>query len=345
MDNEISKLVRKNILNLSSYSSAREDYVGKEGIFLDANENPYGTYNRYPDPYQTDLKRKLAVIKKCMIQQIFIGNGSDEVIDLAFRIFCEPNVDKALTFVPTYGMYEISAHTNSVEFIKIPLNDVFQIDRSSLVPHLSDKNLKLIFICSPNNPTGNLLKSDDIEFILANFKGIVIIDEAYIDYSTHQSFIEKLDVFPNLIVIQTLSKAWGMAGIRIGIGYMNEKILAFYNKVKLPYNVSSVNQAIALKTLENNEEFHERIDEILSEKNQLIQEFKQMNFIQKIHPTDANFILIETQNADKLYQKLIDHQIIIRNRNSIIKNCLRITVGKPEENLRLLSFLKLLNNG
>lgn len=344
MNNSINKLVRKNILELSPYSSAREEFSGNEGIFLDANENPYGVYNRYPDPYQTQLKQKLAEIKNCNVNQIFVGNGSDEVIDLAFRIFCEPNLDKALTFSPTYGMYQVSADINTVELIQIPLNDEFQIDRKNVENYFNDKNLKLIFICSPNNPTGNLLNVDDIEFILQNFNGIVMVDEAYIDFADQKSFIEKLKIYPNLIIIQTLSKAWGLAGIRLGIALMNEEILAFYNKIKSPYNISSVNQEMALKSLNQTEEFNSNIKEILSERTKMINQFNQLKLVQKIYPTDANFILIKVGNADELYQKLVKKQIIIRNRNSAIPNCVRITIGTPEENQKLINELKAIDN-
>jgi histidinol-phosphate aminotransferase len=345
MNNNIKELVRKNILELSPYSSAREEFSGNEGIFLDANENPYGVYNRYPDPWQTQLKQKLAEIKNCKTNQIFIGNGSDEVIDLAFRIFCEPNHDKALTFSPTYGMYQVSAEINAVELIQIPLNDDFQIDKKRVENYLNDQNLKLIFICSPNNPTGNLLNVNDIEFILQNFSGIVMIDEAYIDFAEQNSFLKKLEYYPNLIIIQTLSKAWGLAGIRLGIAYMNEEILSFYNKVKSPYNISSVNQEMALKSLNRMEEFNSNIEKILLERTKMIDELNQLELVKKIYPTDANFILIEVEDADVLYQKLTEKQIIIRNRNSVIPNCVRITVGTPEENQILINELNNIDNG
>lgn len=345
MSSNLTQLVRKNILDLSPYSSAREEFSGNKGVFLDANENPYGIYNRYPDPYQTELKQKLAEIKSCNINQIFIGNGSDEVIDLAFRIFCEPKLDKALTFSPTYGMYQVSAEINAVELIQIPLNNEFQIDRKSVENYLNDQNLKLIFICSPNNPTGNLLNVGDIEFILQNFKGMVLIDEAYIDFANQNSFIEKLKIYPNLIVIQTLSKAWGLAGIRLGIAYMNEKILGFYNKVKSPYNISSVNQEFALKALNQLEAFKSTVNQILSERIKMISQLNQMESVKKVFPTDANFILIEVENADELHQKLVKKQIIIRNRNSAIPNCVRITIGTFQENQILINELKEIDNG
>ena len=345
MNNNIKQFVRKNILELSPYSSAREEFSENEGIFLDANENPYGVYNRYPDPWQTKLKQKLAEIKSCKPNQIFIGNGSDEVIDLAFRIFCEPNLDKALTFSPTYGMYQVSAEINAVELIQIPLNNEFQIDKKRVENYLNDKNLKLIFICSPNNPTGNLLNADDIELILQNFTGVVMIDEAYIDFAEQNSFLKKLEYYPNLIIIQTLSKAWGLAGIRLGIAYMNEEILSFYNKVKSPYNISSVNQEMALKSLNRMEEFTLNVQEILSERTKMINQLKQLKLVKKIYPTDANFILVQVKNADELYQKLVKKQIIIRNRNSAIPNCVRITVGTSEENQILINELKNIDNG
>lgn len=344
MNNKIKQFVRKNIRNLAPYSSARDEYSGKEGVFLDANENPFGIFNRYPDPYQPALKQKLAVLKNTSPNQIFIGNGSDEVIDLAFRIFCEPSRDKALTLSPTYGMYEVSANINDVELIKLPLNDEFQINREDLKSYFSDELLKLIFICSPNNPTGNLLRTDDIEFILNNFNGIVIIDEAYIDFCDQASFIEKINDYPNLIVIQTLSKAWGLAGVRLGIGYMNEEVLSYFNRVKAPYNISIVNQSTALEGLNNEIEFNQKLKEIMSEKELLIQNLSQLKCIIKIYPSDANFLLVEVENADEIYQKLIDRKIIIRNRNSVIKNCVRISVGNLEENQQLLIALKQITN-
>ena len=341
---KIEELVRKNIRVLAPYSSARDEYSGKEGFFLDANENPFGIYNRYPDPYQPTLKQKLAEIKNTNPETIFIGNGSDEIIDLAFRVFCEPKQDKALTFVPTYGMYEVSANINDVELIQLPLNENFQIEKKDLEPYFLDDFLKLIFICSPNNPTGNLLKTEDIEFILEKFTGIVIIDEAYIDFCEQPSFITKISKYPNLIIIQTLSKAWGMAGIRLGIGYMNEEILSYYNRVKAPYNISVINQQTAMEVLNNEEKFTQEVRAILIEKQRLIQNLSKLKMIKKIFPSNANFLLVEVENADELYGKLIEKKIIIRNRNSVIKNCVRISVGTFEENEELLNALKELNN-
>lgn len=345
MNNNIQRLVRKNILNLAPYSSARDEYEGTGGVFLDANENPFGIYNRYPDPQQTILKQRLAEIKNVNSNQIFLGNGSDEVIDLAFRIFCEPNKDKALTFTPTYGMYEVSANINAVELIKVPLNIDFQIDRNSVQPYFADANLKLIFICSPNNPSGNLIISEDIEFILENFNGIVILDEAYVDFCPEASFAEKLLRYPNLIISQTLSKAWGLAGLRLGIALMSEELVALHNKVKAPYNVSSVNQQVALEILSKTAEFQENVETILTEKAKLIQELQMIKIVKKIYPSDANFLLVEVKNANEVYLQLIEKQIIIRNRNSVIENCVRITIGTADENRKLINALKTLSNG
>ncbi len=340
MNNNIQNLVRKNLRSLTPYLSAREECTVQEGIFLDANENPFGIYNRYPDPYQSELKQQLGKLKSIDANNIFIGNGSDEIIDLAFRVFCEPYQDKALTFSPTYGMYEVSANINAVELIRLPLNNEFQIDINSVQPYLSDSSLKLIIICSPNNPTGNLLNNEDIEFILTNFNGIVLIDEAYIDFCSQTSYIEKLKTHKNLIVSQTMSKAWGLAGIRLGIAYMSPDILLYYNKVKAPYNISSVSQKVALDALNKKVEFSQHIKEILSEKEKMTRELQMLTVVKKIYPSDANFLLIEVEDANALYNKLVDQNIIIRNRNTTIRNCVRITIGTAAENDQLLNVIK-----
>lgn len=342
---EIKNIVRKNIQNLAPYSSARDEYKALEGIFLDANENPFGTYNRYPDPYQKELKERLAQLKNVKPSQIFIGNGSDEVIDLAFRIFCEPNQDKVLVFNPTYGMYEVAANINSVEIIDIPLTTDFQIDIEKTKPFLSDKNIKLIFICSPNNPSGNSIDFQSIEFILKNFHGIVVVDEAYIDFCDVPSLLNSIEKYPNLIVSQTLSKAWGLAGLRVGLAFMNEEILAYYNKVKPPYNVSVINQKTALEALENEALFRKNLQEIISEREKMIENLKKLSIVKKIYPSDANFLLVEVSDANKIYNQLINKQIIIRNRNSVVKNCIRITIGNSEENQKLLNALNEISNG
>lgn len=337
--------VRENIKKLAPYSSAREEYSGKEGIFLDANENPFGTHNRYPDPYQKALKERLAELKHVSPNRIFVGNGSDEVIDLAFRIFCDPLKDKALTFTPTYGMYEVAANINAVELVKIPLTTDFQIDIEAVRPYLADEHIKLIFICSPNNPSGNLLNVNDIEYILQSFSGIVIIDEAYIDFASQPSFIQKLDQYPHLIVSQTLSKAWGLAGLRVGLAFMSEEILLYYNKVKPPYNVNSESQKIALETLDNEDIFIKNLQLLLSEREKMVESLRSLRFVKRIYPSDANFLLVEVEDANKIYEQLIDNKIVIRNRHSVVNNCIRITVGSPEENQKLLSILNSLNNG
>ena len=341
---DIKNLVRKNILNLQPYSSARDEFKGENGIFLDANENPFGELNRYPDPYQLKIKQRLSELNQISTENIFLGNGSDEVIDLAFRIFCEPKKDKVLTFSPTYGMYEVSANINDVELINVELNEDFQIDLESLKPYLNDENLKIIFICSPNNPTGNSIKN--IEYILENFNGIVFIDEAYIDFSPEESFTNQIKNYPNLIVSQTFSKAWGMASVRVGIAYASEEIIKFYNKVKPPYNISQLNQDAILNTL-NDEKINqvsENIKIILEEKKSLIQNLEKLDLVKTIYPSDANFILIEVDNANSVYQELVNQNVIIRNRNSVIKNCLRITVGSPDENKKLIETLQNIDN-
>jgi histidinol-phosphate aminotransferase len=341
---DIKNLVRKNILNLKPYSSARDEFEGENGIFLDANENPFGELNRYPDPYQLKIKQKLSELNQISTENIFLGNGSDEVIDLAFRIFCEPKKDKVLTFSPTYGMYEVSANINDVELINLELNKDFQIDLENLKPYFEDENLKIIFICSPNNPTGNSIKN--IKYILENFNGIVFIDEAYIDFSPEESFRNQIKNYPNLIVSQTFSKAWGMASVRVGIAYASEEIIKFYNKVKPPYNISQLNQDAILNTL-NDEKINqvsENIKIILEEKKSLIQNLKKLNLVKTIFPSDANFVLIEVDNANSVYQELVNQNVIIRNRNSVIKNCLRITVGSPDENKKLIETLQNIDN-
>jgi histidinol-phosphate aminotransferase len=336
----LKNIVRKNILNLKGYSSARDEYSGVASVFLDANENPFGELNRYPDPQQKELKESLSSLKNISAENIFIGNGSDEVIDLAFRIFCNPGEDKALTFSPTYGMYDVSADINNIDLVKIPLTEDFQINLKEVTPYLNDKNLKIIFICSPNNPTGNTIKTSDIENILNNFNGIVIIDEAYIDFSSAESWNIKIEQYPNLIVSQTFSKAWGLAAARVGVTYTNKNIIGLFNKIKPPYNVSSLNQKAAINSLNNFELFEKNKKLILQEKKLLSETLKKLEIVKKVYPSDANFILIEVSNADNIYNKLVSKKIIIRNRNKVIDNCLRITIGSPEENKKLINELK-----
>ena len=335
---QLEKIVRNNILNLKPYSSARDEYTGKDAVFLDANENPFGELNRYPDPHQTKLKEKLSIIKSIKTENIFIGNGSDEVIDIAYRTFCEPGKDRALTFSPTYGMYDVSAAINNVELIKIPLTETFQIDIELLNRYIEDENLKLIFICSPNNPSGNNL--DNIEHILKRFKGIVFVDEAYSDFSETESFLMKLESYPNLIVSQTFSKARGLAAARVGTAFASKEIINLYNKVKPPYNISKLNQEAALKSLEDQEQFEKNKNAILLQRSFLQDELARINLVKKIYPTDANFMLVEVEDADKIYAELVNQKVITRNRNSIVKNCIRITVGSETENLQLIKTLQ-----
>ncbi|WP_407478486.1 histidinol-phosphate transaminase [Elizabethkingia meningoseptica] len=338
----LENLVRPNILQLKPYSSARDEYEGNTGVFLDANENPFGNLNRYPDPYQKEVKEQLSTIKKIPVSQIFLGNGSDEVIDLAFRIFCTPGRDKALVFTPTYGMYEVSANINNIELLQLPLNKDFQIDKDTVIPVLKDENLKLIFICSPNNPTGNSI--DNIDFILENFNGIVFVDEAYIDFSTRKSWSEKLDQYPNLIISQTFSKARGLAAVRVGIAYSSPEIIALFNKTKPPYNVSQLNQEAALVALVDEKKYHDEIQAILKEKVRVEKALAKLPVVKNIYPSDANFILAEVTEADKIYNNLVEQKIITRNRNNIVANCIRVTIGTPQENDQLIAALKAYKN-
>ena len=335
---EINNLVRKNIISLKPYSSARDEFSGSDGVFLDANENPFGKLNRYPDPHQKELKSKLSEIKSVPVENIFVGNGSDEVIDLTFRIFCNPGKDKALTFTPTYGMYEVSAEINNVELIKVPLTAEFQIDFNALENYLSDENLKLIFICSPNNPTANSLKN--IEKVIQKFKGIVIVDEAYIDFSKASSFLTKINQYPNLIIMQTFSKAWGLAAARVGMAYSNNTIISLYNKVKPPYNVSGPNQKAALNALNDAAGFENRKSIILEQRTWLQNQLTGLAVVIKIYSSDANFLLVEMTDANKIYNELVNQKVITRNRHSVVENCIRITVGSPEENQILVDALK-----
>lgn len=339
MSVDINKLVRQNILNLAPYSSARDEFSGTEGVFLDANENPNGSYNRYPDPHQVELKNVLGKVKSVSPQNIFLGNGSDEVIDLIFRTFANPGKDKVIVCPPTYGMYEVSANINDVEIVNIPLLPNFQLDRQSIFKTIEqDKAVKIIFICSPNNPTGNLLEG--VEEIIERFDGIVVVDEAYIDFSPKATKVPIIEQYNNLIVSQTLSKAWGLAGIRVGIAFAQKEIIALLNKIKPPYNISTLNQQQALLSLQQPEKFEAERSEILSERDRLQKELLQLPIVQKIYPSDANFLLVEVDNANNVYNLLVDKKVIVRNRNTVIKNCIRITVGTKQENEILLTELK-----
>lgn len=334
------KLVRENVRKLTPYSCARDDYQGKEGIFLDANENPYGRLNRYPDPRQNELKNAVSRIKGIPVNKIFLGNGSDEIIDLSFRIFCDPGTDKALTFFPSYGMYEVSASVNNVGIIKIPLDKNFQIPFSRIEPRLADKSLKLIMICSPNNPTGNCMKRDDIIKIIKAFNGIVLVDEAYIDFAAQRSLNQEIDSFPNLIVMQTLSKAYGMASVRVGIAFASPDIISWFNKMKPPYNISTVNQETALRRLKRIDLFRDQVNKIIAERKRLSDELIRLSVTRHVYPSDSNFLLVKVDDAGRIYNYLVGLGIIVRNRSSQVDNCIRITVGTKTENNKLLKALK-----
>lgn len=336
---KLENLVRPNIAALKPYSSAREEFTGEARIFLDANENPFGDLNRYPDPYQRKLKQRLAQLKGVNAENIFLGNGSDEIIDLLFRIFCRPGKDKALTFTPTYGMYQVSADINDVEILKLSLDEKFDLNDELVDQALSIENLKLIFICSPNNPTGNALSRKYIEKLLSRFNGVVIIDEAYADFSTQKSWKNRIADFPNLLVMQTLSKAWGLAAARIGMAFASAEMLAYFNKTKPPYNISQSNQQAALEALENTEEFERRVDLIRQEKVKMEKALSSLSLVKKVFPSEANFILVQVDDAPGLYQELVRKGIVVRNRHSLVNNCLRITIGSPAENQTLLNAL------
>lgn len=341
---DVSKLIRKNILELKPYSSARDEFEGEASVFLDANENPYSSlYNRYPDPHQKNLKQKIASIKKVSENQIFLGNGSDEVIDLLIRAFCEPAIDEVLIPQPTYGMYSVSAAINNVKVNQVQLSHSFDLDLASTLNAITP-NIKLIFLCSPNNPSGNLLSQDRIIKLLDSFNRIIIIDEAYIDFTHAESFIRMLGRYKNLVVLQTLSKAWGLAGIRLGMCFASPEIIVALNKIKPPYNISSTTQAIALERLNNIESKNKQLNEILEQRKLLNTELTSIKVAEHVYPSDANFILVRIKSAKDVYQRLLSKGIVLRDRSNIIlcNDCLRITIGTPEENQILLNEMKAL---
>lgn len=339
---ELSKIIRPNIWKLKPYSCARDEFKGEASVYLDANENPYNNpFNRYPDPLQLKVKEQIKKIKGISKRNIFLGNGSDEAIDLVYRIFCEPKEDNVIAIAPTYGMYGVCADINNVQYKSIELDENFQFSADTLLEKVNEKT-RVIWLCSPNNPTGNALNGSEIEKLLKSFNGIVVVDEAYIDFSSQPSWTKRLKEFPNLIVLQTLSKAWASAGIRLGMAFASENIIALFNKVKYPYNVNILTQKQALNILTNKSEVDLWIKTILEERGKLINELQKLPIVEKIYPTDANFILVKVQNANKTYNHLVSKGIIVRNRNTVIlcDNCLRITVGTPEENKKLLKELK-----
>ena len=341
----INSLVRENIKGLQSYSSARDEYkdaTSEDMIFLDANENPFENgVNRYPDPQQNDVKELLSKIKNIDKNNILLGNGSDEVLDLIFRAFCEPKEDNIITLPPTYGMYAVLANINNIENRKVLLTENFQPKIEQILVKVN-ANSKILFLCSPNNPTGNSFSTEKVTELLKNFKGLVVIDEAYIDFSEQKSWLERLEEFPNLIITQTLSKAYGLAGIRLGVCYASKEIIAFLNKIKPPYNVNELTQQKAIKRLLKVDEVQQEIIKIKEERTALISNLKELNFIKKIYPTDCNFMLVKVDDATKRYNQLIKKGIVIRNRTTqpLCENCLRFTVGTKVENEKLLKALK-----
>ncbi len=342
----LNKLVRKNIQQMKPYSSARDEYKDLQTnmVFLDANENPFDTFlNRYPDPQQTALKTLISKQKEVATDQILLGNGSDEVLDLIFRAFCEPNQDSILTVPPTYGMYEVLANLNAIENIQVPLSSDFELEVDAILAAIKPET-KLLFICSPNNPSGNTMERKAIECLLNGFKGLVVIDEAYVDFTKALSWTEALNKYPNLIVTQTLSKAYGLAGIRLGICYASKEIIAVLNKIKPPYNINTLTQDAARKALENKDLVSNQISTILIERRRLMKALESYPFIKKTYPSEANFILIKVDDANKRYDQLIKNGIVVRNRSSQLhcENCLRITVGTPSENTQLLTLLNTL---
>jgi histidinol-phosphate aminotransferase len=339
----LEQLVRKNIWSLAPYSSARDEYSGKEAhVFLDANENPYNApYNRYPDPLQRDVKKLLERIKGVPAENIFLGNGSDEAIDLPYRIFCEPGRDNVVSIVPTYGMYQVCADINDIECRQVLLDDNFQLHADAVL-QACDERTKIIWLCSPNNPTGNSLDRDEIMKVVEGFEGIVIVDEAYIDFAQQLSLRQELPTHPNLIILQTMSKAWGSAAIRLGMAFASKEIIDIYNKVKYPYNVNQLTQQQAMEMLKDPFEIDKYVKTLLQERSRLMMAFRELPICEQIYPTDANFFLTRVTDAKRIYDYLVDKGIIVRNRSRIqlCQNCLRITIGTRTENNELLSALR-----
>ena len=337
----LQELIRPNIWSLAPYSCARNEFTGEASVFLDANENPYNQpFNRYPDPLQLQLKEKIAALKGVRPTQIMLGVGSDEPIDLIFRIFCEPSKDNVVAINPTYGMYGVCADINNVEYKQVNLNADFTLDAAKVLK-ACDKDTKVIFLCSPNNPTGNSLVRTEIEKIVTSFEGIVVIDEAYIDFSNEPSWLASLNAYPNIIVLQTFSKAWGMAALRCGMAFASEDIIAFFNKVKYPYNLNLLTQEAVLKQVEAVEQKNKWVETLLAERSKMIANLQNLPLVKHIYPTDANFVLAKVDDANKTYNYLVNKGIIVRNRNSVTlcQGCLRITIGTPQENQELLTAL------
>lgn len=339
---DINKLLRKNIAELHPYSCARDEFKGEASVYLDANESPFNApYNRYPDPLQWKVKEAISAIKHVPAGNIFLGNGSDEPIDLLYRAFCEPRIDNVVAIEPTYGMYKVCANINDVEYRKVLLNDNFDFSADKML-QAADENTKLMWLCSPNNPTGNSLNQEEIIQLLQRFKGIVVLDEAYIDFSSLSGFAKRLQEFENLVILQTFSKAWGSAAIRLGMAFASEEIVQVLNKIKYPYNINILTQKQALKALQQKEQVSNWIQTLISERVWLIDELQKLEIIKHIYPTDANFVLVKVDDANAVYQYLVNKSIIVRNRNtvSLCLGCIRITVGTREENEVLIENLK-----
>jgi len=346
MSFDINNLLRDNIKKLVPYSTARDEFKGQASIFLDANENSFGSpltkwYNRYPDPMQWKIKEKLSAIKGIAPQHIFLGNGSDECIDVLYRAFCNPGKDNVIICPPTYGMYEVSAHINDVEVHRARLLDDFQLDLVHL-ENLVDAHTKIIWLCSPNNPTGNSLNREDVEMVLNNFPGLVVIDEAYINFSRQRSFIPQLQEYPNLVVMQTLSKAWGLAGLRLGMAFASEAIIEVYNRVKPPYNIGQATQELVLKALDETGQVNDMIKLIVQLRAELALALTKLPLVQKVYASDANFLLVKVADAKDVYQYLLEKGIVVRDRSKVelCEGCLRITVGTGKENKDLIKNLE-----
>ena len=339
---QLKELVRENIWKLKPYSCARDEFKGEAKAYLDANENPFNTlYNRYPDPLQWAVKEKIAELKYVKPSQIMLGVGSDEPIDLIFRLFCEPKTDNVVAINPTYGMYGVCADINNVEYRQVNLEADYSLNAEKVLAAVDNKT-KVIFLCSPNNPTGNLLNTTEVEKILKGFDGIVVIDEAYIDFSDKASWISKLSKYPQMVILQTFSKAWGLAAARCGMAFASEEIISFFNKVKYPYNINILTQKLILEKLEQVEIKNNWVKEILSQRTLMIEELEQLSIVKHIYPSDANFILVKVDDANLRYKELVGKGIIVRNRNSVTlcENCLRITIGTAQDNKELLNALK-----
>lgn len=339
---DVNKLVRPNIRTMKPYSSARDEFKGEAEIFLDANENPYPTpYNRYPDPLQWKVKEKLATIKKVRPEQTFLGNGSDEAIDLVIRAFCEPNRDSILITDPTYGMYSVCAAVNAVNVQRVKLTSDFDLDQEAMLKSIDDTT-RVIFLCSPNNPTGNLLSSDRIKTIISEFRGIVVIDEAYIDFTSENSFTGELNTYPNLVVLQTFSKAWGLAGLRLGMAFASTDIVDVLNKIKYPYNVNIQTQDLALNALSFSGQKDQWVKEIIEQRKKMAGDLSGLSITRKVYRSDSNFLLVKVKEAVKTYQYLMNRGIIVRDRSNVTlcNDCLRITIGTPAENEHLVKALK-----